>query len=72
MTALEEAAVSHILCTPDTTYGEVAGHMFVMQGISSEDEYLLFQKLIQKGHHVIKLPRLGMLSLSISSNDYVI
>jgi hypothetical protein len=59
MTSLEEAAVAHVLCSPDTTYGDVAGHMFVVQAISTDNEYTLFQSLVSQGFPVIKYPRMG-------------
>jgi hypothetical protein len=59
MTSLEEAAVAHVLCSPDTTYGDVAGHMFVVQAIATEEEYALFQKLVSQGIPITKYPRLG-------------
>lgn len=59
MTSLEEAAVAHVLCSPDTTYGDVAGHMFVVQAISSDKEYNLFQQLVSQGYTVTKYPRMG-------------
>jgi len=31
MTAKEEQALSNVLCSPDTTYGDVAGQMFIVQ-----------------------------------------
>ena len=30
LTPLEEAALAHVLCSPDTSYGDVAGQMFVV------------------------------------------
>ena len=59
MTQLEEAAVSHVLCSPDTTYGDVAGQMFVLQAITIPSEYKLFQLLAADGCDIIKYPRYG-------------
>ena len=59
LTPLEEAALAHVLCSPDTTYGDVAGQMMVVQALVSPDLYSLFQELSAKGAHVIKCPRQG-------------
>jgi len=59
LTPLEEAALAHVLCSPDTTYGDVAGQMFVVQAIVSPDQFSLFQQLSAQGAQVIKCPRSG-------------
>lgn len=59
LTPLEEAALAHVLCSPDTTYGDVAGQMMVVQAVVSPELYSLFQDLSAKGAHVIKCPRQG-------------
>jgi len=45
LTPLEEAALAHVLCSPDTTYGDVAGQMYVVEEIVSKAQFELFQKL---------------------------
>ena len=59
LTPLEEAALAHVLCSPETTYGDVAGQMFVVQAIVSEAQFDLFQELSAKGANVTKCPRSG-------------
>jgi hypothetical protein len=59
LTPLEEAALAHVLCSPETTYGDVAGQMFVVQAIVSELQFDLFQELSAKGANVTKCPRSG-------------
>eukprot|EP01031_Cornospumella_fuschlensis_P034001 gene34001-41145_t len=59
LTALEEAALAHILCSPDTTYGDVAGQMFVVQSILPAQLFALFNKLATEGVYVTKYPRTG-------------
>eukprot|EP01035_Chromulina_nebulosa_P041361 gene41361-55947_t len=49
LTPLEEAALAHVLCSPDTSYGDVAGQMF----------FALFQQLAAQGAQVVKYPRQG-------------
>jgi hypothetical protein len=59
LTPLEEAALAHVLCSPDTTYGDVAGQMMVVQALVSADLYSLFQELSARGAQIIKCPRSG-------------
>lgn len=59
LTPLEEAALAHILCSPDTSYGDVAGQMFVVQAIVPPEQFALFQRLAAQGDTVIKYPRSG-------------
>ncbi len=59
MTPLEEAALAHVLCSPDTTYGDVAGQMFIVQAILTPKLFVLFQQLASQGAQVIKYPRQG-------------
>mmetsp|Transcript_35159 Transcript_35159/g.35800 ORF Transcript_35159/g.35800 Transcript_35159/m.35800 type:complete len:486 (-) Transcript_35159:79-1536(-) len=59
LTPLEEAQLAHVLCSPDTTYGDVAGQMYVVQEIVSPDQFELFQTLAAKGITVTKYPRTG-------------
>lgn len=59
LTPLEEAALAHVLCSPDTTYGDVAGQMFVVQAITTIEQFQFFQKLCADGGLVIKYPRSG-------------
>jgi len=59
LTPLEEAALAHVLCSPDTTYGDVAGQMFVVQAILPAPQYELFTELAAKGLTVTKHPRQG-------------
>jgi len=59
LTPLEEAQLAHVLCSPDTTYGDVAGQMYVVQEIVSPAQFELFQTLAAKGITVTKYPRTG-------------
>ena len=60
LSPLEEAALAHVLCSPDTSYGDVAGQMFVVQQLADKQNlYALFQKLSSQGAQVIKYPRTG-------------
>eukprot|EP00605_Chrysophyceae_sp_TOSAG23-4_P000065 GSChrysophyteH1.ASY1.ANO1.67.1 assembled CDS len=64
MTQLEETALSHVLCSPDTSYGDVAGQMYVVQALLEMEKdsaalFALFQELTTKGVQVIKCPRSG-------------
>ncbi len=59
LTPLEEAALAHVLCSPDTSYGDVAGQMFVVQALISPRQFTLFQQLAAQGAQVIKYPRSG-------------
>jgi hypothetical protein len=46
LSAKEEQALAGVLCSPDTTYGDVAGQMFIVQAcMPSHQYYLLFQVL---------------------------
>jgi hypothetical protein len=59
LTPLEEAALAHVLCSPDTSYGDVAGQMFVVQAIANQNQFSLFNCLASQGAQVIKYPRSG-------------
>lgn len=59
MTQLEEAALAHVLCSPNTTYGDVAGQMFVVQAVVTPEQFTLFQQLAAQGAQVVKHPRSG-------------
>lgn len=59
LTALEENALAHVLCSTETSYGDVAGQMFTVQEIVDSDKYSLFQKLAASGITVTKYPRMG-------------
>eukprot|EP01038_Epipyxis_sp_PR26KG_P013873 gene13873-18606_t len=59
LTPLEEAALAHVLCSPDTSYGDVAGQMFVVQSLISPKQFALFQQLAAQGAQVVKYPRSG-------------
>jgi hypothetical protein len=59
LTPLEEAALAHVLCSPETTYGDVACQMYLVQELVSKDEFALFQKLATQGVQVVKYPRSG-------------
>lgn len=59
LTPLEEAALAHVLCSPETTYGDVACQMYVVQELVSKDEFALFQKLATQGVQIVKYPRSG-------------
>lgn len=59
LTPLEEAALAHVLCSPDTTYGDVAGQMFVVQALTPPHQFTLFQQLAAQGATVVKYPRSG-------------
>ena len=59
LTPLEEAALAHVLCSPDTSYGDVAGQMFVVQALISPKQFMLFQQLAAQGATVVKYPRSG-------------
>ena len=56
---MEESALAHVLCSPDTSYGDVAGQMYIVQALVSSSLYSLFQQLAANGAHVIKYPRSG-------------
>lgn len=59
LTPLEEAALAHVLCSPDTVYADVAGQMFVVQALTTPAQFALFQSLASQGASVIKYPRQG-------------
>lgn len=60
LSPLEEAALAHVMCSPDTSYGDVAGQMFVVQALVGRQEtYALFQRLASHGVQVTKYPRSG-------------
>jgi len=59
LTPLEEAALAHVLGSPDTTYGDVAGQMMVVQALVTAELYSLFQELSARGAQIIKCPRTG-------------
>ena len=59
LTPLEEAALAHVLCSPDTVYADVAGQMFVVQALTTPHQFSLFQGLASQGSSVIKYPRQG-------------
>ena len=59
LTPLEEAALAHVLCSPDTTYGDVAGQMFIVQAITTPEQYAWFQHICADGMDVVKYPRSG-------------
>ena len=59
LTKYEEAALAHVLCTPDTTYGDVAGHMFVVQSMLRPELFALFEQICSKGISLVKFPRSG-------------
>jgi len=59
LTPLEEAALAHVLCSPDTSYGDVAGQMFVVQAVIPPAQFGLFQQLAAQGAQVVKYPRQG-------------
>ncbi len=59
LTPLEEAALAHVLCSPETTYGDVAGQMYIVQAIVESPQFALFQELSARGAQVVKCPRSG-------------
>lgn len=59
LTQLEEAALAHVLCSPDTTYGDVAGQMFVVQALTTPEQFQFFQKICADGSAIVKFPRSG-------------
>ncbi len=59
LTPLEEAALAHVLCSPDTTYGDVAGQMYVVQAVLPQKLFQLFQILAAQGAQITKYPRSG-------------
>jgi hypothetical protein len=71
LTPLEEAALAHVLCSPDTSYGDVAGQMFVVQALTIQDQFSLFQTLASQGAHVVKYPRSGRPSRKLFRFSFV-
>lgn len=71
LTPLEEAALAHVLCSPDTTYGDVAGQMFVVQALMNSDLFTLFQQLAAQGATVVKYPRSGRPSKKLFRFSFV-
>lgn len=60
LTPAEEDALAHVLCSPDTTYGDVSAHMFVIEAMLNDDSlYQLFLKLTSTGLQITKYPRNG-------------
>jgi len=68
---LEEAALSHILCSPGTTYGDVAGQMFTVQAIVDAPLYALFATLCSNGSLATKYPRSGRPSKKLFRFSFV-
>jgi hypothetical protein len=56
---MEEAALASVLCSPDTTYGDVAGQMYILQAILPQKQFQLFQDVAAKGTYILKFPRSG-------------
>jgi hypothetical protein len=54
LTPLEEATLAHVLCSPETTYGDVAGQIFIVKSIVSKEEFNIFQDLCSRGLYIIK------------------
>lgn len=60
LSPMEEAALAHVLCSPETSYGDVAGQMFIVQSIVGNPHlFSMFQKLSAQGSTVIKFPKTG-------------
>lgn len=60
LSPMEEAALAHVLCSPETSYGDVAGQMFIVQSIVGDPHlFSMFQKLSAQGSTVIKFPKTG-------------
>lgn len=59
LTPLEESALAHVLCSTETSYGDVAGQMYVVQEIVKPDIFELFQRLAAAGVTITKYPRNG-------------
>ena len=50
LSPMEEAALAHVLCSPETSYGDVAGQMFIVQSIVKNPSlFSMFQKLSAQG-----------------------
>jgi ACT domain-containing protein len=71
LTPLEEAALSHILCSPGTTYGDVAGQMFTVQAMVDASLYALFSTLCSNGSLATKYPRSGRPSKKLFRFSFV-
>ena len=71
LTPLEEAALSHILCSPGTTYGDVAGQMFTVQAMVGPHLYTLFSALCSNGSLATKYPRTGRPSKKLFRFSFV-
>ena len=71
LTPLEEAALSHILCSPGTTYGDVAGQMFTVQALTDSRLYSLFSTLSSNGALATKYPRTGRPSKKLFRFSFV-
>lgn len=71
LTPLEEAALSHILCSPGTTYGDVAGQMFTVQAMVNASLYALFSTLCSNGSLATKYPRSGRPSKKLFRFSFV-
>lgn len=71
LTQLEEAALSHILCSPGTTYVDVAGQMFTVQAIVGQSLYTLFTNLSSNGALATKYPRSGRPSKKLFRFSFV-
>ena len=71
LTPLEEAALSHILCSPGTTYGDVAGQMFTVEAMVGPNLYSLFSSLCSNGSLATKYPRVGRPSKKLFRFSFV-
>ena len=71
LTPMEEAALSHILCSPGTTYGDVAGQMFSVQAMVGPKLYSLFTNLCSNGAFATKYPRSGKPSKKLFRFSFV-
>jgi hypothetical protein len=49
ISAADEAALENVMCSPDTTYGDVASQMYIAQDILSPEEFALFRRLTLEG-----------------------
>jgi len=72
LSALEEAALAHVLCSPETSYGDVAGQMFVVQALVNRPSlFTLFQKLTAQGMTISKVPSSGQISKKLFRFSFV-
>lgn len=72
MSPMEEAALAHVLCSPETTYGDVAGQMFVVQDVVKDSNlFAMFHKLSAQGATVLKVPKTGHASKKLFRFSYV-